>query len=281
MILRLLHGVVLSAALICSATQLAHAEEQSKEHPYLTEKFFIDVGIFYPERQFNISVDSTIPGPSDPIDFDAEIGARKSDELFSVNFGWRFGQKWQLETQYFAASGSRGAALEEDVEWGDIVFLAGSGVKAGQDFSVFRTFFARRFESGDEHEFGVGAGLHWLKLGAYIEGNVMTGAGDAAFRRESVSAVAPLPNIGAWYMHSLSPKWALKARVDWFGASFDIYDGTMTNASIGLNYQVFKNAGLGLNYNSFILDVDVNKNGWHGNANISYEGLYAYLSFYW
>jgi hypothetical protein len=212
---------------------------------------------------------------------EGDIGTRLSDELFSVNFGWRFGEKWQLEGQYFAASGTRGAALEEDVEWKDVIFLAGSGVKAGQDFSLIRTFFARRFESSDKHEFGVGAGLHLLEFGVFIEGNIMTDGGGSAFRRESVSAVAPLPNIGAWYMHSLSPKWALKARIDWFGASFDDYDGTMTNASIGLNYQVFKNAGIGLNYNSFILDLDVKKTNWRGNANISYEGLYAYLSFYW
>jgi hypothetical protein len=279
--MKLLPGVLLTAALISSNAQLAKAEEQSNEHPYLTEKFFVDVGIFYPDRQFGIRVNSTITGPSEPIDFEADVGARKSDEIFSLNFGWRFGEKWQLEAQYFAASSSRGAVLEEDVEWKEFEFLAGTGVKAGQDFTLFRTFFARRFESGEKHEFGVGAGLHWLELGAFIEGNIITGGGDTAFRRESVEVLAPLPNIGAWYMHSLSPKLALKTRLDWFSASFGEYGGTMTNASIGLNYQVFKNAGIGLNYNAFILDLDVNKTNWRGNANMSYEGLYAYLSFYW
>ena len=271
----------LIAALIGSFTQLAHADEQSSEHPYLSETFFVDVGVYFPEREFAIRVNSTIVGPVESIDFEGDLGARISDELFSLNFGWRFGEKWQLEGQYFASSGTRGAVLEEDLEWGDIVFLAGSGVKAGNDFSLIRSFFARRFESGDEHEFGVGAGLHWLKFGAFIEGNIMTEAGDSAFRRESVSAVAPLPNVGAWYMRSLSPKWALKARVDWFGASFDDYDGTLINSSLGLNYQVFENFGVGLNYNFFDLDVNINKTNWRGNANISYEGLYAYLSFYW
>jgi hypothetical protein len=279
--MKLIHAIVLTTVLLVSTQQFVQAEEQSDLHPYLNEKFFVDVGIYYPERQFGIRVNSTITGPVEPIDFDADFGARKSDELFSLNFGWRFGEKWQLEGQYFGASSARGTELKEDVEWKDVVFLAGSGVNAGQDFSLIRTFFARRFESGDQHEFGVGAGLHWLKFGGFIEGNIMTEGGESAFRRESVSAVAPLPNIGAWYMHSLSPKWAFKARVDWFGASFDIYDGTMTNASIGVNYKVFKNAGIGLNYNAFNLDLNVNKTDWRGNANISYEGLYAYLSFYW
>ncbi len=279
--MKLFHGFVLTAALVSSFTQFAQAEEQSNEHPYLSEKFFVDVGIFFPDRQFSIRVNSTVTGPTDVIDFEADVGAKKSDEILSLNFGWRFGQKWQLEAQYFAASGSRGEALEEDVEWKEFVFLAGTSVKAGQDFSLIRTFFARRFESAEKHEFGVGAGLHWLQIGAFIEGNLVTQAGGTLFRKESVSVLAPLPNIGAWYMHSLSPKLALKARLDWFSASFGEYGGQMTNASIGLNYQVFKNAGIGINYNAFILDLDVEKTNWRGNANLTYEGLYAYLSFYW
>ena len=281
MILKLLHGVVLTAALIGSMPQLAHAEEQSSVHPYLTEEFFVDVGVFFPERHFGIRVNGSLPGPSDPIDLEGDLQASRSDQSVSLNFGWRFGEKWQFEGQYFASSGDREASLKEDVEWRDFVFRAGTGVKAGQDFSLIRAFFARRFESNDKHEFGVGAGLHLLEFGAFIQGTVITGDGTTTFRRETVKAVAPLPNIGAWYMHSISPKWALKTRVDWFGASFDDYDGTLINASIGLNYQAFEYFGVGLNYNIFDLDVGIKKSNWRGSANISYEGLYAYLSFYW
>jgi hypothetical protein len=279
--MKLLHCVVLSVALLNSITALAQAEEQSSEHPYLGEKFFIDLGVFFPEREFGIRVNSTITGPSEPIDFEADIGASESDEVFSLNFGWRFGEKWQLEGQYFESNGTRGATLQEDVEWKDIVFLAGTGVKAGQDFTLFRTFFARRFESGENREFGVGAGLHWVRLGAYIEGNITTAGGATLFGRESVEVLAPLPNLGVWYMYSISPKWALKARLDWLDISIEEYDGSLTNVSIGLNYQLFEHAGLGLNYNAFNLNLDIDKTSWRGNAELSYEGLYAYLSFYW
>ena len=279
--MKLLNSVVIGAILIASNTSLAQAPEQSDVHPYLTEKFFIDVGIYFPDRQFAIEVESTLPGPTDPIDLEGDFGLRKSDEIFSLDFGWRFGEKWQFEGQYFTASGARGVALEEDVTWGDIVFRAGTGVKAGQEFTLIRAFFARRFESSEKHEFGIGAGLHWLEFGAFIQGNIIVGNGDTAFRRESVNAVAPLPNVGAWYMRSLSPKLALTTRVDWFGASIDEYDGTLINASLGLNYQAFEHFGVGLNYNVFELNVDVKKSNWNGNANISYKGPYAYLSFYW
>jgi hypothetical protein len=204
-VMKTLIGIVSASILsMIACTQLAHAQEQSDVHPYLTEEFFIDVGIYFPERQFAIRVDSTLPGPTDPIDLEGDFGLKKSDEIFSLDFGWRFGEKWQFEGQYFAVSGARGIELEEDVEWKDVIFRAGTGVKVGQDFTLTRTFFARRFESSDKHEFGIGAGLHWLQFGAFIEGNLIVGDDAAEFRRESVSAVGPRPNKRAGYSSPLA-----------------------------------------------------------------------------
>ena len=147
-----------------------------------------------------------------------------------------------------------------DVEWRDVVFQQGSSVAIGHDFELIRVFFARRFESKkDHHEFGVGGGLHWIGLGACIEGNAIIAGGGNAFRTESVSVTAPLPNIGAWYTYSISPDWALKARLDWLRFNIGEYDGGLINASFGINYRVFKYAGIGLSYNIFDLDVGINK----------------------
>ena len=94
-------------------------------------------------------------------------------------------------------------------------------------------------------------------------------------------AAAPLPNIGAWYTYSISPNWAFKGRLDWFGASIDDYDGELINASAGLNYQVLKNFGLGIHYNHFNLDVGIQKPDWRGEIRTTYEGIFASASFYW
>ena len=48
----------------------------------------------------------------------------------------------------------------EDVEWKDSVFAAGTSVTGGQDFTLFRVFFGRAFDTSDRHDMGVGAGFH-------------------------------------------------------------------------------------------------------------------------
>ena len=265
---------------VCGMNPLS-AEEQGGIHPYLDQEFFVDLGMFFPDREVKLSVNGSVLGPGDQIDFDEELGLKRSDETFSLNFGWRFGEKWELGGQYFESSGRTQSVLTEDVEWKDVVFGAGTGVAVGQEFSVIRVFFARRFESSDENEFGIGAGLHWLELSAFIEGNVIINDGENIFRRESVSAAAPLPNIGVWFMHSFSPKWAFKSRLDWMSANVGEYNGTLINAAVGVNYQMFEHFGLGLNYNIFNLDIGVRKSGWKGSFETIYDGPYAYVSVYW
>ena len=267
---------------IISGAQSTFADEQNDVHPYLSAKFFVDVGVYFPDREASIRVDGSISGIASYVDFQQDFGIRKSDDTFALNAGWRFGKKWQLGLQYFEFSDSKTAVLAEDIEWRGVVFQQGSSVAAGHDFELLRVFFARRFESKkDNHEFGVGAGLHWIGLGSFIEGDAIIAGGGSAFRSESVGISVPLPNIGGWYTYSISPDWALKARLDWLDVSIGEYDGGLINASFGINYQAFKYAGIGLSYNVFDLDVGINKPSWRGAAEIKYEGLYAFLSFYW
>ena len=198
-----------------------------------------------------------------------------------MNFAWRFGEKWELGAQYFQSDGQRQAALEEDIEWGEFVFGAGTGVTAGIDFTVLRAFFGRNFDSADHHDFGIGLGIHYLEIGAFIEGLAILNGQQAGFRRESVKAAAPLPNVGAWYVRSLSDRWAMRLRLDWFAAEVGDYDGELINASAGLNFQLFDHVGLGVSYNFFELDVGVSKRGWRGEVKTIYDGLFVHASVYW
>ncbi len=259
----------------------AQAQESSNVHPYLTNKYAVDMGAFLSDRTLKIRVNGTAPGDNSEVDFENSLRSKSHDETFALYLGWRFGEKWSLFGQYFDSSVSTGAALKEDVEWKDIVFAAGSSVVGGQDFRLLRVFFGRSFETSDRHDFGVGAGFHWLEIDAFIEGNVILGGGGVSFRREAVNASGPLPNIGVWYQYSLSPRWALRSRLDWLEASVGDYEGKIINAAFGLNYQTSDHFGIGLDYSLVELDVDVIKSDWRGGAIITYDGPYAYLSFYW
>lgn len=273
-------SVLTLVALVASADSFG-AEISAGENPYLTDTFYVDIGLFFPARELKLSVDGSVPGLKKAIDFDKAFGIKKSDDVFSVNAGWRFSENWQLGAQYFASDGQQSRVLDEDVEWGDYTFGAGTGISAGLDFSLIRTFFARKFETAEHHDVGVGLGLHLLEIGAFIQGQAIINGEQAGFRRESVSATAPLPNIGAWYVRTLSERWSLRARFDWLQADVGDYDGRLINASASVNYAFSSNIGVGASYNLFQLDVGVDEDGWRGDVKTSYEGLFVHASLFW
>lgn len=282
-ILKMFHPrhVFLFCLMLLGGLQSGYAANTEGKHPYLEDTFFVDVGIFLPDRRLGLAVDGSGGQINDPIEFEESVRFKKSEDVFSLEFGWRFGEKWRLVGQYFESSGSSSWVLEEDVEWEDLVFLAGTNANAGAEFLVMRGFFARDFNVGEKHEFGLGAGIHWLDIGAHIEGTVIVEGGGTETARESVGVSGPLPNIGVWYNYSISDRWAFRFRNDYFSANIGKYDGSMVNLALGVNFQIARNFGIGLDYNHFDLDVDIDESDWRGHVDTSYEGLFAHLSFYW
>ena len=161
-----------------------------------------------------------------------------------------------------------------------MVFLAGTRATVGTEFELTRAVWDYTLDKSDNFDFGISAGFHWLHIRGFAEGLIETPDGPS-FARETASVDAPLPNIGFVYMHSLSPKLAYRARLDWFSANIDPYDGIFVNASFGFNYTLTERIGLGINYNYISLDVGVDGDNWRGEVETSYDGLYAYLGITW
>jgi len=266
--------------LLFAGPQLTVAAESEDLHPYLESGFSLDVGVFFPDRKLDLRVNGSLAGINDEIDFDEGIRLGSADETFAAELSWRFRGKWSVVGQYFKSTDSARAVLEEDIEWGNVVFGAGSNAAIGTNFSLTRIFFGRQLDTSRSHDFGIGGGLHWLEMGTFIEGEILINGTPTASRR-SVSEGAPLPNIGAWYKYSISPRWALRTRLDLLSADVGDYDGLLLNVALGVNFQAFEHFGFGVNYNYFELDVSIDKTNWRGNIETTYDGFYVYASFYY
>jgi hypothetical protein len=267
------------SVLVLAAPQDSSSEESDDLHPFLTNGFSLDIGVFFPDREWKLSVDGRLSGPNVDIDFDETLKLGDPGDIFAAELAWRFRGQWSLLAQAFDSSDSASAVLEEDIEWGDVVFGAGTGVTAGTDLTLLRLFVGRQLDTSKYHDFGIGGGIHHLEIGAFIEGTAIVNGGRVS-RRESVSVSAPLPNIGAWYRYSLSPRWAFRARFDLLSADVGDYEGLLLNASAGVNFHAFEHFGIGVAYNYFELDVSINKSNWRGNLEAIYDGMYVYLSAY-
>ena len=193
----------ISVIVFLSTGQVAAAQEQGGVHPQLDSTFTVDIGLFYPDREARLRANGStgsIIGPAPYVDFASELKLGQSDETFAAEFGWKFGKRWSFLMQYFDSRGEGRVTLQEEVEWNDVIFLTGTNVAAGSGFELTRFYFGYSFDINPTFDFGVGGGIHWLHIDAFIEGTAETNLG-TEFVREAVSVDAPLPNIGIWYNH--------------------------------------------------------------------------------
>ncbi len=255
------------------------------KNPILTDNFLIGVGIFNPLKKVNISAEGSIPTAEyidNDLDFDNGFGLNDFETTFTFDFMWRFSKsnKWSLRAEYFKISNTEKAVLEEDVEWEDLIFREGTSVKGGFGLALYKIFIGRVISTGDKHELGGGLGVHALDVSAFIEGNAGINDDEIEFERSEVSVVAPLPNIGFWYFYAPTEKLSFTAKLDWFGISIGDFGGSLWNLSPGVNYQVYKNIGLGASYKFFRVDIDVDKDDWKGNFNMSFSGPALTINWY-
>ena len=268
--------------LLCLLLPLStFAQSEEGINPILRDKFNLTLGIYFPDHDVKISAEGRAEPPDDIIDYEADVALEQHDEILAASLIWNFGEKWGLQTMYFESERHNRTILEEDIEWKDYIVREGTSVGAGIDFKIFRIFFGREFSAGPTHSFGAGVGIHWMEVDAFIEGEFFLNDDSTGFRRESVDAEAPLPNIGAWYLYAPNAKWSLISRFDWLDASINEYSGGLINAAVGLNYQFTDHFGIGANYQYFNLNGDVDKGSWRGELDITFEGLLVYINFNW
>ena len=64
-------------------------------HPEVTSKYTVDLGMFLPDRDMTLSAGLATSGPRG-VDSGTQFDLEKSDQIFAIDFNWRFGEKWAL-----------------------------------------------------------------------------------------------------------------------------------------------------------------------------------------
>jgi len=269
-------------ALVFSLISGSALAQDYEYHPALSDSFHVSAGWFKSDNTFKVSLNG-VDADWPEIDFGDDVGVDSTNSILNFQLRWNYGSEdqWSLWGQYFKNKADGDATLEEDIEWGNVIFREGTFVGAGVSVEVIRLFAGYSFIKNDRSDLGAGFGIHNLDLSAFIEGEILINDEGTGFHRGDGSTSAPLPNLGAWYFFSPAKKWLLHARVDWISANIDAYDGTLWNANVGVNYQFFRNFGVDLAYQYFNLNLGIDKSSWNGSADMTYSGPVISLTANW
>lgn len=257
------------------SSQVFFAQTEKPKNNILTDRFLIGAGVFLPIQNVKVGAHGEIPiDDLEDIEFGEIIGSGDFKPTFHLNFMWRFSKskRWSLKAEYFKIKNEGSAVLNEDIEWNDLIFKAGSNIDAGTSLALYKVFFGRVISTGQKHELGAGLGIHAINASAFIQGEGYVNDDTITLDKNNVSVVAPLPNIGFWYIYAPIEKLSFEARLDWFGITVGDFGGSLWNLSAGVNYQFLRNLGVSASYKYFNLDINVDKDSWNGGFDISLSG---------
>ena len=275
-------SLVLCGACAAGAVGSALAQATTPAQALLANNWVFNLGGFV----VNSDLKANLNGQSSQnpeVDFDETFDRGSDATRVRADLLWRITPAHHLRLMYFDNSNERSKVLADPVKWGDYTFQAGSNVNFKHEMEVIELSYEYAFMRQPTYEISASLGVHYTETTIQLDGTAIITNPDGTTRTESrasknTSVAAPLPVIGLRGAWAVAPQWVLDAQVQYFGLSFDEYDGSWSDVRLGATWMFSQNFGVGLGYNYFSSKLDVDKASFNGRLKLSYYGLQAYLT---
>ena len=267
----------LGACVLSTSWALAQEADQYRDD-FLTDKFSVAVGAFFPDAKTAIRADAADGTFGTTLSTEKDLNIGDSDASLDISMLWRISKKHRVELEYFNISQDGVKTLDANIRFGDSVFEEQFEIDSSLKTRVIRVGYGYSFVNDARNEFGLHLGLHVTDIDAAV---AVVGDGDGSGLREAAGATAPLPVIGAHGSHRFGNRWVVYGRAQYFKLDVNDFDGDMIQYAVGIEHDTFERVSLGLAFKSFEIDIGIEKDDWLGNADFKYSGptLYFRLGF--
>jgi hypothetical protein len=269
---------------LCGACTAGSALAQSTTpaQGLLTDSWVFNLGGFVVNSDLTANLNGQF-SQNPEVDFDETFDRGNDATRVRGDVLWRITPTHHLRLMYFNNSNERSKVLAAPIKWGDYTFQAGSNVNFKHEMEVIELAYEYAFMRQPTYEVSASLGVHYTDTTIQLDGTAIITNPDGTTRTESratknSSVAAPLPVIGLRGAWAVAPQWVLDAQVQYFGLSYDEYDGSWSDVRLGATWMFSRNFGVGLGYNYFSSKVDVEKASFNGRLKTSYSGLQAYLT---
>jgi hypothetical protein len=238
-------------------------------HPALQDRWSVQLGIYTP----NVATTARLNGAGGlvgtEVSFEEDLGFAERNDMPAFLASVRLGERWKIEAEYLSLQRDNSRALSRTINWGDNTYTVGTTVTSEFNSDILRLSGAYSFIKDAQMEAGFALGLHSTDFKISI---AASGIGS-----DTGEVLAPLPTLGFYGAYALTPKWLISGRVDIFSLDYDDYEGKLVNATLGVDYRLFRNLGLGAAYRFIDYDLSVTTSEYNGGINYRFSGPLLYL----
>ena len=230
-------------------------------NPTISEKWHFELGAFSQDADLKVSAGPAGEVP-DVIDLNS-LGADEDDEAIWLAGRWRINERWHVGLSFIEVDRDGFASSSEDFTFGEppdqVDVTIGASVTSNFNTKYYILQGGYSFVRSDRANFGVGVGLHVMRLSASISAELSANGMTTDLGTGASDSTAPLPNVYFFGDYAFTPKLAATASIGWFGLEVDKYDGELVSLSASLEYRPWDNFGIGLGYSLVNIDVSIDE----------------------
>lgn len=188
--------------------------------------------------------DSANGVPGEEIDLEDVLGISGEETMAQVDSFFRLAYYHRLELGYFELTRSSSKQLEQDINFGDEIFPAGTNVNLRVNSEVLRFAYSYSLMRDEQKELGVTAGLSYSRFVAALQA-------DDTQQFEHVEVNSLVPTIGAFGSVALGANWQLAVDLNAFTLGFDRFKGYMAFANVNLDRRFGERLSAGIGYSLY------------------------------
>jgi hypothetical protein len=235
-----------------SASDVLLAERKAPPIPSpITDKFALRATYFQGPADTQLRFDPDIPGTAGTlVDGEDTLGLDEDIRQGRMELMFRFGERFRIRAEYFQLDRSASTVLDEDIIFGNDIFLAGEEVESAIDYRTLSFTFLWSFMKRENFELAAGLGL-------YIADVFVQGEAVARSAREEESGVAPIPALALDATWRFARRWSVTAWGQYFNQTFDDIDGELSQYHVDVQYRWKPNVAFGVGYAAYENTVEV------------------------
>ena len=265
-------------ALVFLSPTVVAAEEGEKAKPW--ERFSFNVGGFLTALSSDFRIGSQALGAGVDVNVEDALGLNSSMFVFRADAIYRFtdNRRHRLDLSYIDLRRSSTKTLQSDIQIKDQTFPIGTTVDSLFDLKIIRGAYSYSIFQDDRFDLG-------LSVGAYVMPIKIRVSSSQSGTAEEESITAPLPVVGLRFDFAITPKFFLKQSFDFFYFQYQNFQGSLYDAKVGLEYNIWKHVGVGVAYEYLRMEFKAEGQDYPsidmvGKIQFNYGGLLLYGKFF-
>lgn len=244
------------------------------------EKYSVSLGGFLTTLDSSIRVGSDSLGAGIEVDLESGLGLESSTTVFRLDTLGRFGnnQRHRVDFSYFYYNRNATKAIQQDIEYNDIIFSAGDVVDSTFNIQIYKLNYGYSLIMDDRVNLSLGLGLYVMPIETSLS---LQGGGNSS----SEDVTAPLPSMSLRLDFALTEKSYIRQGLDVFYLEYGDFRGGMIGLSIAYEYRLSKNFGLGIGFDSMKIKLEAKGSDYPGidligDIEFGYSGLMFFGKYY-